>query len=393
MATNYALITPAVLTWARERLALSEQAIADKLGIKLEKYKSWESGGAKPTVRKAKEFAKKTKISFAWLYLPEPPRKFDLPKNVDYRTFGNAPVEEKLAPIQSLIADATMRRDAMIEIYKERGIDLPSFNARANIEKDDALTISKAIRELLGITTDKQAMIGDPAKAFRYFRDTLGSIGILVFQANDINKNLLRGLSLYCDVFPIIVVNRKDEYNARVFSLFHELAHILTRTSGVCNNMDIVGKSQFEIEVKCNKIAAEALVPRADLLADTNLNKLLENWDDRLVRNIARRFTTSREVIVGRLFELEKISFAFYRQRMRQYTAEHKAKEKMDKEKILKKGFLSPAKDIYSQVGSLYASTIINSYHDEKITPLDMSHYLSGLKIQQFEKFEKEFVS
>jgi Zn-dependent peptidase ImmA (M78 family)/transcriptional regulator with XRE-family HTH domain len=392
MKENHALITPAVLTWARERLALSEQAVADKLGTKLEIYKSWESGGASPTMKQAKEFAKLTKISFAWLYLSEPPRKFDLPKNTDYRTFGNTPVKGDLATIMSLIADVTMRRDAMIEIFKERGVELPVFMARVDSDANTISSIAKTIRRLLGITAETQAKIGAPDRAFKYYREALGNIGILAFQAAKIDKNLMRGLSIYYDVFPIVVVNRKDEFSARIFSLFHELAHTLTGVSGICNNMDIVGNGQFEIEIRCNKIAAEALVPKADLLEDANLKKVLDEWNDRIVRKIANRFTTSREVIVGRLFELGKIDFGFYKAKMQKYSDEYALKsEKSASNK--QKGGIPKFKDVYSQVGSFYAGTIIGAYHDEIITLEDASHFLSGLKIPQFEQFEKEFIA
>src|SRR5690554_2020542 len=106
----------------------------------------------------------------------------------------------------------------------------------------------------------------------------------------------MRGMSIYDPVFPIIVVNRKDEYSARTFSLMHEFVHILTRTPGICDSLGIESQSSFAIEIKCNEIAAETLIPQRALLQDSNWIKIRQNgWDDHLVNKIARNFSVSRE--------------------------------------------------------------------------------------------------
>ena len=54
-----------------------------------------------------------------------------------------------------------------------------------------------------------------------------------------------------------------------------------------------------------------------------------------------------------------------------------------------KGGFLPPATDTGTQVGKLYARTILNAYYTDKISARDASGYLLNLKTKNFEKLER----
>lgn len=51
---------------------------------------------------------------------------------------------------------------------------------------------------------------------------------VLIFQATKIAPSEMRGLSIAYERMPIIALNRKDEPSARLFTLCHELVHIVT---------------------------------------------------------------------------------------------------------------------------------------------------------------------
>ncbi|PJN92810.1 hypothetical protein CNY89_26350, partial [Amaricoccus sp. HAR-UPW-R2A-40] len=53
------------------------------------------------------------------------------------------------------------------------------------------------------------------------------------------------GSRIGADALPFIVVNRKDAYARRVFSLLHELAHLMLRQSGV-SDLDADGPRRAE---------------------------------------------------------------------------------------------------------------------------------------------------
>lgn len=389
MPRNDALITPQLLVWARERVNMPVDIAAKAVGVTVDKYQSWETGKQLPTINQAKKFAQKVKIPYAWLFLDSPPEKFKLPKNTDYRTFFNQAMDDYSIELNYLIADISMRRDAMIELYAEMDMPLPRFEEYTDAETASDSTIAETIRHLLGITYDKQRKFRNSNEAFNYYLEALSAIGILVFQAGKIDKSIMRGMSIYDPVFPIIVVNRKDEYNARIFTLLHEFVHILTRTPGICDILSIERQSRFEIEIKCNRIAAEALVPHNTLLAEREWNQIVQSgWDDISIQKIARNFAVSREVIIGQLLTLNKIAIDFYNAKLSQYNNEYEQYQQRN-QKSRKKGFLPPSTDICSQVGKLYARTVMSAYAQELITPRDASQFLSGLRVQHFDKVER----
>ena len=65
----------------------------------------------------------------------------------------------------------------------------------------------------------------------------------------------MRGLCIFHDEVPIILLNGKDTTNGRIFSLFHELTHLLLGESAICEN----NESSKE-EIFCNAVAGEFLV-------------------------------------------------------------------------------------------------------------------------------------
>jgi DNA-binding transcriptional regulator YiaG len=65
MARSDALITPQMLVWARERIAMPVALAAQAVGVTVDKYQSWEQGENLPTINQAKKFAKKVKIPYA----------------------------------------------------------------------------------------------------------------------------------------------------------------------------------------------------------------------------------------------------------------------------------------------------------------------------------------
>ncbi|UEM07807.1 helix-turn-helix domain-containing protein (plasmid) [Skermanella rosea] len=87
-----ALVSPEMLRWARERVALSIDVLAQKLGTKPEKLTAWGEGGSQPTFRQAEKIAAVLHVPFGFLFLPEPPEeKLPIP---DLRRHDDARSEE-----------------------------------------------------------------------------------------------------------------------------------------------------------------------------------------------------------------------------------------------------------------------------------------------------------
>jgi len=379
-----AIVTIEVLRWARNLDKITVEEAAKYTGVTVERLRSWEDGKDLPTVKQTKKLAKKYRVPFVYFYLQEPPKDIKIPKSTDYRTFKNISFEEpRSRELLYTLRDIIDRREVMIELYRELEYDTIPFDYKID-NRDSIKNIATYIRSLIDLTYEKQIKFRDSRNAFNYYLEAFEELGILVFQAANIDPREMRGMSVYKKIFPIIIVNRKDAINARIFTLFHELVHLLTKTPGICDNMSsFTEKANDDIEVFCNKVAAKTLVPRKNLEEYTDLDYFKDQGiEDRLIGSIARNFAVSRAVIIGRLYELNKISLPIYLKKLKQYSSEYIQNKKKSK------GFLPPSKDIPSQVGKLYSRTVLSAYNQELITPIIASGYFSGLRLQHFPKIE-----
>jgi len=378
-----ALITTEVLKWARNLDKITVDEASKSAGVTVERLNNWESGAELPTVKQVKKLAKKYRIPFVYFYLPKPPEDIKLPKSADYRTFKNLFLEvPQSRELRFILRDIMERRNVMVELYKELEYETAPFDYTVN-NNDGMKKIATYIRNLISLTYEKQIKFRDSRTAFNYYLEAFEELGILVFQAANIDPKEMRGMSVYKKIFPIIVVNRKDAINARIFTLFHELVHLLTRTPGICDDINsFTEKVSDDIEVFCNKVAAQTLVPKEYLEEYADLDYFKNNIDDSVIDDIARNFAVSRAVIIGRLLELNKISLQIYLKKLHQYSDEYmQYKGKSD-------GFLPFSTNIASQVGKLYARTVLSAYNQELITPKIASGYFSGLRLQHFPKIE-----
>lgn len=79
-------------------------------------------------------------------------------------------------------------------------------------------------------------------------------LGILAFEAGDVELCEMTGICIFHDRIPIILLNDKDSPINRIFSLFHELTHLLLGKSAICNGSQLNKK-----EIFCNAVSEKFL--------------------------------------------------------------------------------------------------------------------------------------
>ena len=380
-----AIVTPEVLHWARSLDRISLDEIAQKLKVDVAKVEAWENGSEHPTLLQAKNLAKQYRVPFAYFYLPDTPQKTKRLEQVDYRVFGNRGIRDMSREMRWFLRDIEDRRDTMIELYQEAEIEPSAFSLKIPIETAEE-AFAAQIRTLLSLTDEVQIKLRKPEAVLSYCISMLEAQDFLIFQAAKIQPVEMRGLSVAYDTFPIIALNRKDEPSARLFTLLHELVHIMTRTSGICNDMSQDKTQLGQMELYCNRIAGLALVPTANIKQNENITLIQQyGFDDTYVNALARDFAVSREVILHRLWDINIIGQTTYFDTLNRYSEEYIAYKKRKK----KDGFLPPALDKGTQVGKLYTKAVISAYHAEKISPREASNYLMGLRVKHFEAIER----
>jgi Zn-dependent peptidase ImmA (M78 family) len=383
-AGNEALINPQILVWARESAGFYIEEAAKKIPVEPDKLRSCEIGKDRLTISQLRKLCNVYKRPLAFFYLPNPPQQETIPK--DFRRLPEDE-EKKLSPNLRLeIRRAKYRREVALDLFKELEIEIPSFKSKTNLS-DEVYEVGKLIRKLLKVSFKQQEKIKRES-LLNFWREKIEDLGTLVFSTSLIDLKIMRGFSIDKNPLPIIVLNSKDHHKARIFTLFHEFTHLLLHSGGICD----LGE-QNKIEVFCNAVAGEALVPTDWLQAIPVVqhHKDKSEWNDEKIYNLAERFGVSREVVLRRLLAIDKTTEYFYKQKREQYQAEYRIK--INQEKAEKKSSPIPQHyKVLNQTGRKFARLVLEGYHQNKIGLLDVSDYL-GTKLKHLPKIEQSLNS
>lgn len=356
---------------------------ASKLGMDQEKLIQWESGELSPTIRQLRNLAKTYKVNFGALFLPEPPATFKPPVK-DYRLHHGA-VEVEIDPEVTIDLRLNLNaREIALELESELGEEQAPFRLSCSLD-DSPSKVADQIRSALGISVQVQKKFRDSRVAFNAWRDAVAKAGVLVIQSSKVALNDMRGYSVFFDELPLLVVNRKDAYSARTFTLIHEFAHLLLRSSGLCDLSSEPERPSHEqkLEVFCNAVASQALVPDAVLLSYPEIRGVAqESWTDEILGPIARDFGVSREVVLRKLLDQGLTTRAFYLENRERYT-----QEAIEYKQRQKSGFVPPAVDVVSTKGRQYVSVVFEALNSSVITAGDAADFL-GVKTKHFSAIE-----
>ena len=382
---KYAYVNKDMLKWARGEtpFATTFDVEVQQKGIKAEKLEMWESGEELPSITEAKKLAALYKVPFASFFLPTPPEKE--PKNyADRRTYGGTVYREISYGLWKEIERITQNRKIMLDYsngqteYEE----IPSFDATASI-KDMAQTI----REYLGIKPPYRTKSLYKGNAFSYFRGILEDKGIIVAQITEVSLDEMKGVSIYYEKYPIIAVNNKDYERAKVFSLFHELAHIIRRSSSLCM-IDFDERNDDE-EKLCDRIAAEILMPDVSFKELTReLKAEYYGWSTYCLQAIGDRFAVSSAAVVRRLYELNIISYFEYQKLYQKLSDEFEAK-KMAKDMAQDNEFRIKYYIKYlSKEGYLFPRIVVSAYYRGDLSYGELCRTLN-LKSKHIDSIER----
>ena len=296
MSTERMPITPAVLTWARERLGYTADALASKRPD-FKKIAEWESGDSKPTYRQLELLAKQLSLPVAMFFFPEPP---DVP-NIEetFRTLSTAQFAEVPPRIRKLLHKARAFQLGLAELNDGQNPARKILTRDLRFCADDSVSfMAQQVREYLDVSLSDQFKWPDVHFALKTWRSTFFDVGVTVFK--DAFREIgYGGFSLYDAEFPIIYVNNSNTRSRQIYTMFHELAHLLVHTSGI--EKDAAFRQPFpadkqHIEETCNRLATAILVP------DDAFNKEILGCtaDASLADTLARKFCVSRELVYRR---------------------------------------------------------------------------------------------
>jgi Zn-dependent peptidase ImmA (M78 family) len=301
-------ISPEVLAWARQTAGfkLDELAATKQFG----KIARWESGEEFPTYPQLEKLADKFHRPIAVFFFPKPPLEDTAEKAL--RSVSDVSIENLNPAIHFLFRKAKAFQLSLAELFEgQEDVQKQRLSWISQANGNINLTSGDKIRSLLDVSIEEQHAWPNPDEAFKQWRRRLATRGIFVFK--DAFKNIdISGFCVYDEIFPVIFINNSHPKNRQIFTLFHELSHLILKQSFLdVETQDTWLVDQVNIdneEALCNKLASEVLVPTSHMLAQVAEQPISED----LIRELSGYYHVSKEVIARKFLDRNLISIDFY---------------------------------------------------------------------------------
>jgi Zn-dependent peptidase ImmA (M78 family) len=297
-------VKPQLLRWARERARIDASTVAQKFP----QLPAWERGEVRPTLKQLETFAKAMHAPVGFLFLPEPPvESVPIP---DFRTIGNAYIEQPSPDLLDTLYICQQRQEWYRDFARSEGEGPLSFVGSVNLESDVESTAA-SIRSVLGFDVAERRRIPTWTDALRRFIEQADQLGVLIMVTGVVGSNTrrkldpaeFRGFALSDPLAPLVFINGADTKAAQMFTLAHELAHVWLGQSAL-SDVGPVSSPSHQVEVWCNRVAAELLVPIALLRDEYQSGADLREE----IQRLARWFKVSTLVILRRIYDLGGLS-------------------------------------------------------------------------------------
>ncbi len=370
-------VSPRVLKWARESAGVSVEWAAHHVGKPAQHIEAWERGQGKPTYAALRSLGELYRRPLSVLLLPEPPPEPDLP--TDRRSFAG--IEPQPLSFDSLLAlrDAYRLRAVAGDIY-----DALRLRVAVRIESVHVTDIPEQVageeRGRLGVSLVDQFGWSTDGEAWSSWRRAVEGLGVLVFQFR-MPVRELRGFALSAGGEPpAVVVSGRDRIRPRMFTLFHEYAHLLLGAGSLCLPSPTAVRRR-SVEGFCNRFAGALLVPGPALHQEEAANRLrgVQAFADEALYPLTSRFRASRYVLLERLRREGLVSEEAYRNKWAQWSP--KLEEWSEAEGG--RGPLPPQRALVSR-GPRFASLLLEAADRGIVSYADLSDYL-GVRSRHFD--------
>ena len=247
-------ITPAVLDWAVKESGYTDEQLAAHLSVSVDDFVSWKRGDARPTLTPVRKLATKLHRQLATFLLPAPPKQASL--QVEFRSIGPQQVRP-LSPTERRYLRRARRQQGIIGWLSEELNEAPP-NLPQYLLSDSSEAAGSSIRGQLNIEFTQQARWTTASQAFDHWRDAIEGLGVTVF-VYTLGQDSCNGFSLWHERAPVIAVSSAWREEARIFTLFHELGHLLLRGNSAC--LERTGQPKDPVERWCEGFSASVLLP------------------------------------------------------------------------------------------------------------------------------------
>ena len=361
-------INPKIIIWARERNRLSVEDLAALMKKEPAEIRRWEAGTETPSYTNLEAMSyRHLMIPLALFFFPEPPSIED-----PISKFRRLPEYEFRR-----ISTDTMQMMRMAQGYQESLVELATDGSRRRKIFRDLGYKGKTVRELanktreyLGITLKKQMAFRSSEDAFKHWRHCLEDAGIFTFKGS-LEDKFISGFCLLHEEFPIVFINNSNAFTRQIFTLIHELGHIIFEIYGVTDvderYLEHMSQKDKSLEAKCNQFAAEVLVP-TDSFEDDIL--FFRDKGPETIPKIAEKYSVSKEVILRRLLDRKLVTVDYYNKKAEEWNQEY-----------LRTKLTTGGGNYYltklSYLGSGFAQLAFEIYHRGRLTKTQLATHLN----------------
>ena len=300
-------INPAVLLWAIAESGLNVGEVASRIQRPLAEVNAWLTGEHQPTQAQLRHIAEQLRRPSAMFYLAEPPVGAGLPANL-----RNAPgLGDRGLSLREIRTIRWMLRvqGTLSWLAEDSGSDLIQIPF-VSLDGSAEATASD-VRSWLGVVPAEQMVWRNGKDAYTQWRAKLDSRGVFVTQFQ-IDRTAIRGFSAWDPFVPLIAANTAYTPQARAFTLFHELGHLVRRDGSAC--VGFAGPDDDRANERwCEEFAAAVLLPRDETLelAPSYLSASSPDAYE-VIRGLARVFQASVRATALRLIELGRADRSIY---------------------------------------------------------------------------------
>ncbi len=384
-------VVPAVLKWARESAGLDLPRAAKLIGVSQSTVESWETGELQPTIKQLRTAAQKYHRPLAVLLLTVPPADFDAMR--DFRRVDLAAGHEWSPRLHTEYRRALSQREVMLELAEVSPGSLAAPDEQLAIAADSsAEDAGGMLRRALRLDKTKPDW-SQPHDALNACTRATEDLGILVVQTQRVDVGEMKGFSVAEWPFPVIALNGSDWPRSKLFTLFHELAHLALNAGGLCDLHEVKGspgRSEDEEERRCNQVAAAALMPRSAFVADPLVSRAGDRhvWTVAELSDVSSRYGASAEAVLLRLVSLGLATWDLYWERKVELDKGYAEARELERERHRqKKGgpsyYVVHARDL----GHGYVTSVLDAFYSRAISSLDVADYLD-VRFDQLAKLE-----
>lgn len=368
MSEKMTHVNPEILSWARKVAGFSLQDVY----VKFTNYPidEWENGTDFPTYSQLSKLMDFYHKPLAVAFFPNPPEIKDL--ITSFRTLPKELYGIFTPRLRQLLDNARAYQLSLYELNDSVNPNIKHFHSiqTSHVSFEQ---IPEVLRLALEAPLTEQFKLSSSEIAFDYWREKLLTLGIYVFlEAFKIDD--ISGFCLEDPKFPVIYINNSTSNYRQVFTLFHELCHLLIGIGGITLVNDepleqLLNNKDLQMEIFCNRFTAEFLIPEKDFRQRAPIVRP----SIEIIKNLSDKYKVSREVVARKYLDLALLTPTEYALLVETFNHEYLDYRKKQSEK--------PGGNFYSTqskyMGKAFIELVFSNYFSGKINITQTSEFLN----------------